>query len=354
MPAVFRSSVLRAWLVSRVIVLVALLTALLIPAHRHASLLAWDGYWYDTIAVHGYAASPAGAIRFFPVLPLLARWSAALVFAPPGVMLVVIGNAAALLYFFLARRVALRAGLGDAAAELTPAAVALAPAGFVLVMGYTEALFGVLLCVVLLGARGGRWWACAAAALVAGALRPTGVLLCLPIAIEAARGLRAVAPGGLIARLAATCAPAAGLAAFLGWVWHAFGDPLIPFRVQTAAELRGGILVNPLVTLVRGVETTGSALIRIPWIVVALALLVVSARRLPLSFTVFASATVFLAVTAKSFSSFERYACSALPLLLAAAAVLAERPRLRLAAAITAPLLLFGSALLSFTTSYVP
>jgi hypothetical protein len=109
-----------------------------------------------------------------------------------------------------------------------------------------------------------------------------------------------------------------------------------------------------LVTLVRGVETTGSALIRIPWIVVALALLVVSARRLPLSFTVFASATVFLAVTAKSFSSFERYACSALPLLLAAAAVLAERPRLRLAAAITAPLLLFGSALLSFTTSYVP
>ncbi|WP_157437753.1 hypothetical protein [Actinoplanes subtropicus] len=334
--------------------LVALLTALLIPAHRHASLLAWDGYWYETIAVHGYAASPAGAIRFFPVLPLLARWSAALVLAPPGVMLVVIGNAAALLYLFLARRVALAAGLGNPAADLSTAAVALAPAGFVLAMGYTEALFGVLVCVVLLGARRGRWWACAAAALVAGALRPTGVLLCLPTAIEAARGLRAATPGGLVARLAATCAPAAGLVAYLGWAWHAYGDPLTPFRVQTAADLRGGVLVNPFTSLVRAVETPWPALIRVVWILVALALLVVSARRLPVSFTVFAAATVFLAVTARNFGSFERYACSALPLLLAAAAVLAERPRLRLVAAIAAPLILFGQSLLSFTSSYVP
>jgi hypothetical protein len=346
--------VLRAWLVSRVIVLAALLTAWLIPGHRHASLLAWDGYWYDTIAGHGYAGSPAEAVRFFPVLPLLARLSAALLFASPGVLLVIIGNAAALLYLVLARRVAVAAGLGPPADGLAAWAVALAPAGFVLVMGYTEAPFGVLVCLVLLGARGGRWWSCAAAALVAGALRPTGVLLCLPIAIEACRGLRAVTPAGLAARFAAVAAPAAGLAAYLAWAWHAYGDALRPFRVQTSAGLRGGVLVDPFVTLVRALRAPEWATIRLFWIALALALLVVCARRLPLSFTAFAAATLFLAVTAKNFSSFERYACSALPLLLAAAAVLAERPRLRTAAAVAAPLLLFGQALLSFTTSYVP
>jgi len=360
-----RSPVVRAWLLSRVVVLAALLTARLIPGHRNASLLAWDASWYDTIAVHGYAASPAGAVRFFPALPLLARWSATVLTLSParswavGGMLIVIANAAALLYLALARRVALQAGLGARAADLVPAAVAFAPAGFVLVMGYTEPLFGVLLCVVLLGARGGRWLPCALAGLAAGALRPTGVLLCLPVAIEACRGLRQVTLGGLTARLAAAGAPAAGLALYLGWAWQAYGDPLAPFRAQTVAGLRGGLVVDPLATLVAAGRTLvaghpGTVLIRVVWIGVALALLVVSARRLPASFTAFAAATLFLAVTAATFSSFERYAGSALPLLLAAAAVLADRPRLRLAAAIGAPLVLFGQSLLSFAWTYVP
>ena len=353
-----RSPVVRAWLVSRVVVLAALLTAWLIPKHRNASLLSWDASWYDSIAVHGYAASPDGAVRFFPVLPLLARWSAAVFFAPPGVLLVVIANAAALLYLALARRVALEVGLDAPVADAVPAVVALAPAGFVLVMGYTEPLFGVLLCVVLLSARRGRWLPCAIAGLMAGGLRPTGILLCLPVAIEACRGLRAVTPAGLAGRLAATCAPAAGLGLYLGWAWRAYGDPLAPLRAQTVPGLRGAVLVDPIGTLAAACTLftghPGWILLRVLWIAVALALLVVSARRLPASFTAFAAATLFLAVTASNFSSFERYACSALPLLLAAATVLVARPRLRLAAAIGAPLVLFGQALLSFLGSYVP
>ena len=354
-----RSPVVRAWLASRVVVLAALLTAWLIPGHHNASLLSWDASWYDTIAVRGYAASPAGAVRFFPALPLLARWSGAVLLLPPGVLLVVIANAAALLYLHLARRVALDAGLGEPAAALVPAVVAFAPAGFVLVMGYPEALSGVLVCVVLLGARNGRWLPCAIAGLAAGALRPTGVLLCLPVVIEACRGLRGAGPAGLAGRAAAAVAPAAGLGLYLGWAWRAYGDPLEPFRAQTVPGLRGGVVVNPIATLAGAAHTIvagrpGWILLRVVWVVVALALLVVAARRLPASFTAFAAVTLFLAVTAQSFGSFERYACSALPLLLAAAAVLAARPRLRLAAAIGAPLVLFGQALLSFAGTYVP
>jgi hypothetical protein len=354
-----RSPAVQAWLVSRAVVLAALLTAWLVPKHHNASLLSWDAYWYDTIAVHGYAASPTGAVRFFPALPLLARWSGAVLFAPPGVLLVVIANAATLLYLHLAQRIALGLGLGERAVRLVPAVVALAPAGFVLVMGYTEPLSGVLLCVVLLSARNGRWLPCAVAGMVAGALRPTGVLLCLPVAIEACRGMRGAAPAGVATRVAAAAAPAVGLALYLGWAWQAYGDPLEPFRAQTVPGLRGGFMVDPIATLAGAVKTVltghpGWILLRVVWIAVALALLVVSGRRLPLSFTAFAAATLLLAVTAQGFGSFERYACSALPLLLAAATVLTARPRLRLAAAIGAPLVLFGQALLSFAGTYVP
>lgn len=349
----------RAWLGSRLVVLAALLTAWLIPSHQHASLLAWDGYWYDTIAKHGYLAGPLGAIRFFPAWPLLARWSAALVGAPPGVLLVVIANAASLVYFALARHVAVDARLSPAAVHLVPAVVAYAPAGFVLVMGYAEALFGALLAVVLLGARRRQWLWCAGAGIAAGALRPTGVLLCLPIAVEACRGLRSATPAGVAARVGALCAPVAGLGLFLGWSWHAYGDPLAPFRAQTVADLRGGVVVDPLVTLGSAVSAAvagkpNALLLHLVWIGVALALLVVSARRLPVSYTAFAAATLFLAVTAQDFSSFERYACSALPLLLAAALVLADRPRLRAAAAILGPAVLFGHALYAFLAGYVP
>jgi hypothetical protein len=354
-----RSPVVRSWLLSRVLVLVALLAAVLIPGHRNASLLSWDAKWYDSIAVHGYAGSDAGGIRFFPALPLFARWSGALLAVPPGVVLIVLASGAALLYLVLARRLALEVGLSPATADRVPAVVAFAPAGFVLVMGYTEALFGVLLCLVLLGARRGNWLLVAAAALVAGALRPTGVLLGLPIVIEACRGLRSVTPAGLAARLTAVAAPVVGLGLYLAWAWRAYGDPLAPFRAQTVPGLRGGVLVDPVSTLVDGVralldDNSSAVVIHLVWIVASIALLVVSARRLPPSFTAFAAATLFLAVTARNFSYFERYACSALPLLLAAAVVFEDRRRWRRFAGIVAPLVLFGYAVVAFVGGYVP
>jgi hypothetical protein len=353
------SPVVRAWLVSRGIVLAALLAALLVPQRQHASLLAWDAAWYRAIAANGYAGAPEGAVRFFPAWPELVRALSFVTAAPPGVVLVVLANAAAVLYFVLARKVALTINLGPAVADRVPVVVALAPAGFVLVMGYAEALFGVLLCLVLLYARRGQWLLCAAAGLAAGAMRPTGVLLCLPIAIECWRLLRPATPTGIASRLTAVGAPAAGLGLYLAWTWVTYGDALAPFRAQTAAELRGGVLVSPLRTLATVLNLLShgqvrSVVLHLVWVMVALALLVVSARRLPASFTVFAAATLFLAITATNFGSFERYASSALPLLFAAAIVLTEHPRMRRFATIAAPLLLFGHSLLAFIGGYVP
>ncbi len=359
MARLLRSPVLRAWLVSRGVVLAALLTALLLSLTERASLLSWDAAWYDDIAVHGYGDSPEGAVRFFPAWPLLARWTATVVGVPPGVMLVVLANAAALAYLALARHVASTEIADPAVAARVPAVVALAPAGAVLVMGYSEAFFGVLLCLVLLTARRGHWLACAGAGLVGGALRPTGVLLALPVAIEAVRGLRTAGPGEIARRLTAVGAPAVGLGAYLAWAWVAYGDPLTPFRAQFDPALRGGTFVDPWTTLadipalLPTREIVGLVL-NFGAVLLAFALLVVSARRLPLSFTAFAAATLLVAVTARDLRSFERYACSALPLLLAAAIVLSERPRLRRWALLVAPVVLFAHALLTFSGWYLP
>lgn len=164
---------------------------------------------------------------------------------------------------------------------------------------------------------------------------------------------------GIASRLTAVGAPAAGLGLYLAWTWVTYGDALAPFRAQTAAELRGGVLVSPLRTLATVLNLLShgqvrSVVLHLVWVMVALALLVVSARRLPASFTVFAAATLFLAITVTNFGSFERYASSALPLLFAAAIVLTEHPRVRRFATIAAPLLLFGHSLLAFIGGYVP
>jgi hypothetical protein len=357
---VLASPVAVAWLGSRLTVLAALLVAHAVHFAERGSLVAWDAAWYEQIATLGYQSSPDGAVRFFPLWPLLGRL-ASLTGVPAGAALVVLGNVAALAYLVLARRVAVAEQLGAGAAQRVPAVVAFAPAGAVLVMGYTEALFGVLLCAVLLSARRGRWWVCATAALAAGALRPTGVVVALPIAIEAWR--RWGEPGaGRSTRtwsVAAVVAPVLGMSAFLLWCATAYGDPLAPFTAQLAPALRGGVFVNPLTTLgdiprlLATREIVGMAA-NLLFIGVAVFLIGVCVKRLPASFTAFAVATVLLALTAWDFRSFERYASTALPLLLAAAVVLTDRPRLRRWVTVLAPVVLFGQAVLIFGGWYLP
>jgi hypothetical protein len=359
------SPVLAAWLVSRLLVLLGLLIARLVHPGERDSLLAWDAAWYRDIAVLGYQSAPAGAVRFFPVWPLLGRALGVLPLVAPGAALVVVANVAALVYLTLGQRLAREVGLDERTVRRVPWVLALAPGSVVLVMGYTEALFGVLTALVLLGARRGRWWACAAAGIVAGALRPTGVVLLLPVLLEAARrGRPAAGRTELLSRLAAVLAPAAGLGLFLAWSWQAYGDALAPFHAQLDPQLRGGLMVGPLTTL-RDVphlvhwRDIVSLLLNAAAVVASIPLLVVAVRRLPASFAALGVATVALALTARDFASYERYVGSAVPLLLAAAIILGRRsarpPRTGLVAGLAVGgLVLLGQATLIFSDLYVP
>jgi hypothetical protein len=129
--------------------------------------------------------------------------------------------------------------------------------------------------------------------------------------------------------VAAVVAPVAGLGAYLLWVGRTFGDALLPFTVQT--DLRGEG-VDPVSRLVQGfgdvfgVERFGDGL-HVPFAIGFLLLLVVVYRRLPVSYGVYATLGVLVAVSANNLNSLERYGLSAFPLLLALA-VLTARPRL--------------------------
>jgi hypothetical protein len=351
--------VLLSFVVARVVVVATLAVADAIPGTTREGLLVWDADWYLRIALDGYDGVPAEGHRFFPLLPMLGYVLGFPLGENPGIALVLLANVSALGYAMLARQVALREGFDERIADRVPWVVAFAPAAFVLVMGYTEALFGILVCCVLLAIRSERWWAAAGAGLLAGLLRPTGVVLVLPILIEALR------PGAAswrerVARTAAVLGPLAGLGSFLLWSWVLFADPLRPLVTHTEPGLRGGVLLNPLAALGRVVNAMAGGsvgqlapVVHLPWMVLALVLLYQGRRLLPASFTAFAAGMILLGVTAYDYASFERYASSAVPLLITGA-VLLETPSRRRLWLVVGVVAMAGYSLAAFLRFYVP
>jgi hypothetical protein len=347
-----------------------------VTARVHEGLLGWDAGYYETIARVGYHPLGAQGLRFFPLVPALTHVLAALPGIDDGAALLVISNVAAfvatVLLFALARR-----ETGDPAlARRATWFLSLSPAAFVLVMGYAES---TLLCLSLgcflalrpapprpapasgpahvAGSATRPNFALAAVLGFAAALtRPIGVLLALVVAVELVRWWIRLGRPQRLAGLVGVGAPFVGLAGFGVWAHHEVGDFWAPLRVQVESSHHGG-LSDPFVTLfhdARGVfhRHVGTAL-HVPWVIVALVLLVVCWRRLPAAYTVFAAAILAVAVAGTNLDSFERYALSAFPLALAAA-VLCRGPRSEQVVLVLLPAVLAGYALLAFLNISVP
>ncbi len=335
-----------------------------VAARVHAGLLGWDAGWYETIARQGYAPLGRESLRFFPAVPLLTH---ALAWVPglgDGPALVLLANAAALaataMLYVLVRR-----ETGDGAvARRSLWVLSLLPAAFVLVMGYAESVLLVfaLGCFLALrppaGASGLRpHFAVAGVLAFAAALtRPIGVLLVLATMAELVRWWPRLGRAERVAGIGAVAAPFVGLLTFLAWSKHTVGDWLAPLRVQLQSSHHGG-LSDPFTTLYHdatGVlhHHVGTAL-HVPWVLLALAMLIVCWRRLPAPYTLFAAAVLATAVAGSNLDSFERYALSAFPLSIAAALVLTESQLERAVLALLAAGLA-GYALLAFLNISVP
>ena len=356
------------WLTARIITLFALGLAKYEVKHFHITdskavleshdgLLGSDAGWYQTIAAHGYGALPRSAIRFFPLLPLLDRGVHDITSLTVGIASLLITNVAALLVgmgiYALVRSEWQDTVLARRAVWL----IMLAPPAFIFVMGYSEALLVLLAVAFFIAVRRSNWWWAALFGYLAGTARPIGCLLVIPAVIEVIRSWRTDRWGRWPSKVAAIASSVAGTVTYLGWVSATFGGFLEPLKIQQQ-QGHHGALTDPVSTIYHSLANLahghhiGDAL-HVPWIGVAAILIVVAFWRLPVSYGAFALGVVAVALSGSNLDSFERYALSAFPLVMAASTLLRSN---RIA---TVTYVLCGAAMalyavLAFQGAYVP
>ena len=319
-------------------------------------LLSSDATWYRAIAAEGYGIAHQ-SLRFFPLFPLLARGLHHGTALPVGGSLLLVSNAAAFVVGMLVYHLTQRES-GDARyARNAVWLICLAPPAYVFVMGYSESLFVLLSVATFLSIRSDRWWWAALWGFLAGTSRPIGVLLVLPVVIEAVRLWPAADWRARVPRVLAAVAPLVGLLAYLSWVAATYGGFLAPIRLQRYGVSRS-VSDDPFVNVYRDARSAlhgshiGTAL-HLPWIAVAIFLCIVVIRRLPASYGAFAVAIVGAGLLGSNFASFERYALSAFPLAMGAATLLSSR-RVEVPVLVACGVGLFGYALLAFLGPIVP
>lgn len=325
-------AVLVPWLTARALVVAGFVVAYAVadrllpgnhPTTLTVGLVAWDGTWYRDIAQLGYHGLPQEGLRFFPLFPLLGRLVGPLFGGRVDVGLIVIANLASLALAVALRRLVIFERGNRALADQVVWCVVLFPGAFVLSWAYAEALWILAAVVVLWGARSRHWWWAAAAGAVAGASRPLGLLLFLPVLVELMRVWRPARRDERVAGVVALVAPGVGAGAYLLWVRAAYGDALLPFTVQS--PLRGEA-IDPLRRMWEGVqqmfgpERLGDGL-HIPFAIAFVVLLVLVWRWWPASYGAFATAVLLTSLAAENLNSLERYGLNAFPLAFALAGV---------------------------------
>jgi hypothetical protein len=362
---------LPGWLAARLLVLAALGVAHIVSQRLDLAeeagrrlqhgLMSWDALWYLRIANRGYEALPFESVRFFPLLPMLARGLSAVTGGHTTAVLLVLANGPALVLGAMVHRLVLRETGDGALAKRAAWLMALVPPFFVMVMGYSEPITLCLFVGAFLCLRSRRWGWAAAAGFLAGLARPVGVLLAVPAAIEGARGWRAAGAGQRLQRLLPVVTPALGAGSFLTWVWVKYGNFFLPLSVQERSYLRGE-LANPLETVVTtlrrldlgfGDDVVRKNAIHLPWLVILGVLLVVVFRRWPVSYGAFAAAMFLVAASAQFLGSFERYAFSGFPLVFGIASVTESEWSERLVLVLAAGGMV-AYALFAFLNVYAP
>jgi hypothetical protein len=355
------------WMVARVLVGGALAVARFIfndvghgprPVQLGQGLFAWDASFYRDIAAHGYASLPNGALRFFPLYPLTGRVFGWVLAGHDAAALILVANASALVFVALLHRLAVQETGDTALAQRAAWFGAVFPAASVLVMGYAEGLAMALAVGMFLALRTQRWELAAVAGLLGGLCRPLGVVLVVPAAVEALRGWRGLEGAReRVRRIAAVLSPGVGLGIYLVYSAFARDDFFLPLTVQNRHSLRGGF-VDPFTRLADafgdlfGGDRFGSGLHGV-WALIFIGLLVVLIRRFPASYSAYAGTVLVLTLTARNLDSFERYAMSAFPFLLALAYVTRDEAVDRAVLVISAAALA-GYATLAFLGLSVP
>jgi hypothetical protein len=160
-------------------------------------LVSYDGLRYAEIARNGYDSLPQAA--YFPLYPLLERAIAPVVGGQVAVAGLLLSNAAALAAFILLCLLVTR-DVSAVVARRTLILLAVFPMSMFFMAAYTESLFLLFSVAAFLAMRAQRWLLAGGLIALATLTRATGVLLLIPLALEA---LACYGPGisGLISVL---------------------------------------------------------------------------------------------------------------------------------------------------------
>ncbi len=195
----------------------------------------WDTAHYVAVAMHGYGdaanLSHDGGLGFFPLFPLLMRWSVqltgmALSEARLAVAAVVLANACFLAAVPLFARLMARRFGADVARTAT-LLLCVSPFSLFFSAGYSESLFLLLVLLAFVAADRGCWLAAAVCAAFLTATRLVG--LALPPALLLLAWRRGASTRDLV--VTALVSPL-GVAGYALYTWRAFGDPLAYFTAQ--------------------------------------------------------------------------------------------------------------------------
>ncbi|HWW66365.1 MAG TPA: mannosyltransferase family protein [Solirubrobacterales bacterium] len=343
-----------------------LLNILISPATR------WDSAWYLAIAKTGYALSYQTV--FFPIYPGLIALGGALVGSGlDAIVGIVVSCAGALGALYLLHRLVtleFDAGL----ARNTVWIFAWLPTALALSAVYSEALFLLLAVGSFYAGRTGRWALAGLLGGLAAVTRNGGILLLLPLLTLYLYGPRmdrepdriagGLSPRYRLRRDASWIALVPlGLLAYIAYLYFTTGQPLGPFVHQShwgrhffpfeAIPLAVWGVFREIAAAIPGLDPhlarhmTSSGALRhfydLAFLVLSLFLLRLCWKRLPAAYTVFAAASLAMAIsvpaTNEPLKSFPRFTLVMFPLWIALSLWATERRLVRTVIAVSAPLL---------------
>jgi hypothetical protein len=224
----------------------------LITPGWHNLVTAWerfDGLWYLRIAAHGYANGD-GSAAFFPLYPVMTRGLSVILGGHPLAAALLISNASFAASLVVLYALTLRETASVDISRRTVLYLAVFPTSFFFLAPYSESLFLLLVLLMFWFVRRERWELAGLAAAAAALTRNLGVLLMIPLAVEAYQRWRSERDrAALLRRLAWAGAPVVAVVPYLAFWAHLSGDWLAPIHQQTNWER---VLENPLVTIAKG------------------------------------------------------------------------------------------------------
>ena len=305
----------------------------------------WDSGWYHRIASDGYSsiAGQQSTVAFFPAYPLVVRAFRVLVDDPylAGIAVTFLAGLGVAVLF----ATWLRPRLSPPAAWAALLAFLLFPYAFFLYgVVYADALFVAALLGAFLLLDDDRPVLAGLAGAVATAARPVGIVLVVGLAVRALerRGALRPAGGGWIDWRRARPADAGvllsvlGLAAWCGYLWFRFDDPLAFAGAQAAWDQGAGPetwLKFQFFRDIADLRSPGAWLLFMAHPVLTIAgacLLPRVFRRFGAGYGVYAALLIGVsALSTKNFFGMARYLLAAFPCFAVLGEVLNERPGLR-------------------------